>query len=102
MLQFALLETITTMLFDVRPKWRSKKPVVTLMCVIAFLIPGLLMTTQGGIYLFDLIDSYSAGFNVIILCLLELLCVMVLYGKYCVCYKRLYICCLNSDQGITD
>ncbi|XP_067930581.1 sodium- and chloride-dependent glycine transporter 2-like [Watersipora subatra] len=79
--QFTLLETVTTMLFDLQPSWRSKKPWITLACVLIFLMPGVLMTSQGGIYIFDLIDSYAAGFNVIILCLFELFTVMVLYGK---------------------
>jgi len=68
------------MLFDVRPTWRSRKPLVTLLCMMVFMVPGILMVTQGGIYILDLMDTYSAGFNVIVLCLLEIGCVMIFYG----------------------
>lgn len=70
------------MIFDVRPAWRGRKPLVTGICVIVFMIPGILMCTQGGVHILTLMDDYSAGFNVIILCLLEVLCVTVLYGKF--------------------
>lgn len=68
------------MIFDGRPKWRKKKPLVTLLCVLAFLLPGIAMTTQAGIFIFELLDRFTSGFNAMIICVLELFAVIVLYG----------------------
>lgn len=78
--QFTLLETVTTMIFDVKPGWRTRKPQITLVCVVIFFIPGIFMVTQGGSHILGLMDKYSAGFNVIVLSLLELAAITVIYG----------------------
>lgn len=80
--QFVLLETVATAVYDARPSWAKHKPLVLLFCVVAFFIPGAFVCTQGGIKIFDLMDKYCAGFNVIILCLLEIFSVLFLYGEF--------------------
>ena len=75
-----MVETLTTAIFDTFKSLRSKKPlVVSLMCFILFLC-GLTMCLQGGIYMFELFNSYSAGLAVVILAITEVIAVQYVYG----------------------
>lgn len=78
--QFTMVETIATALFDQFEFLRSKKPqVVGTLCISLFLC-GLTMCLDGGIYMFELFNWYSAGISVIILGIIELAVVAYIYG----------------------
>ncbi|XP_045613424.1 sodium- and chloride-dependent glycine transporter 2 [Procambarus clarkii] len=78
--QFTMVETLATAFFDQFEWLRTKKPmVVGSLCIILFLC-GLTMCLDGGIYMFELFNWYSAGISVIIVTILELVVVMYIYG----------------------
>ena len=76
-----MVETLSTAIFDQFESLRSKKPyVVITMCFVLFLC-GLSMCLEGGIYMFELFNWYSAGLSVIILAITEIIFVQYVYGK---------------------
>lgn len=78
--QFTMVETLTTALFDQFEYLRAKKPiVVTALCFVLFLC-GLSMCLEGGIYMFELFNFYSAGISVIILAITEIILIQYIYG----------------------
>ncbi|KAK3878646.1 hypothetical protein Pcinc_016725 [Petrolisthes cinctipes] len=78
--QFTMVETLTTALFDQWEVLRSRKPlVVGLMCFVLFLC-GLTMCLEGGLYMFELFNWYSAGISVIILAITEIILLQGVYG----------------------
>ncbi|KAL5009459.1 hypothetical protein ScPMuIL_011764 [Solemya velum] len=72
--QFVGVEAFITTIMDVFPSIRNKTQravVVAIYCAISFLI-GLSMVTEGGMYVFQLMDYYSAsGFVLLWICLFE-------------------------------
>ena len=89
-----MVETVNTAIYDQWPALRQKKPyVVAAVCFSMFLL-GIPMCFQGGVYLFELMNLYSAGISVIILALVEVILVNYVYGKKTVMrwiYFYLYI-----------
>lgn len=55
-LQFTMVETITTAIFDQYPNLRRKKALVVIGTSICGFLLGLSMCTKGGVYLFNLLD----------------------------------------------
>ena len=53
--------------------------VVIGICVVGFLL-GLSMVTQGGLYMFTLIDSTAFSWNLLLFALLEVVLVAWIYG----------------------
>ncbi|CAG0919253.1 unnamed protein product [Notodromas monacha] len=79
--QFTMVETLITALLDEMPHLRSRKSSVVIgICAVMFVL-GLSMCARGGIYMFTLIDSYSAGWSLLILALLEIVAVHYVYGS---------------------
>ena len=77
---FTMVETITTCIFDHFKNLIPYKPIVVIVtCAICFIL-GLSMCTEGGIYMFDLFSECSAGWNVLLFSLLEVILVAWLYG----------------------
>ncbi|POI19531.1 hypothetical protein CIB84_016725, partial [Bambusicola thoracicus] len=69
---FGNLETITTAIvgeFPALQEWRRKMILLGVLCF-SFYLLGLLLITQGGIFWFTLMDTYSTGFGLIIITLL--------------------------------
>ncbi|KAF2367046.1 Sodium:neurotransmitter symporter [Trinorchestia longiramus] len=92
--QFTMVETLSTAVFDQWPSLRSKKAiVVTIMCFILFLC-GLTMVLQGGFYMFELFNYYSAGLSVIILSIIEVSLIAYVYG-----FRR-FMAHVTEDMGI--
>lgn len=92
--QFTMVETLTTALFDQFESLRPKKPlVVGLMCFVLFLC-GLTMCLEGGIYMFELFNWYSAGLSVIILAITEIIIIQYLFG-----FKN-FMRCITQEMGI--
>merc|ERR1712165_676236 len=78
--QFTMTETITTAVMDQYPHLREHKgKVVTGASVIGFLM-GLTMCTNGGVFMFELINWYSASFGLLVCAITEVILVMLVYG----------------------
>ncbi|KAL4227906.1 hypothetical protein ACF0H5_013346 [Mactra antiquata] len=78
--QFVLVETVTTALMDRFPKLREYKLLtVMILCCIFFLL-GLTLTTNGGIYMLEVMDTYSGGWNIMFIALCECLSICYVYG----------------------
>merc|ERR1719264_2118341 len=74
--QFTMTETITTAVMDQYPHLREHKgKVVTGASVIGFLM-GLTMCTNGGVFMFELINWYSASFGLLVCAITEVILVM--------------------------
>jgi len=92
--QFTMVETLSTAVFNQWPSLRNRKAiVVTVMCVLLF-FSGLTMVTQGGMFMFELFNFYSAGISVLILAICEVVTINYLYG-----FKR-FIKHISEDMGI--
>ena len=77
---FADVETISTSIIDhFKFRNRQKSMVVIGICVAGFLL-GLSMVTQGGLYMFTLIDSTAFSWNLLLFALLEVTLVAWIYG----------------------
>ncbi|XP_072099755.1 sodium- and chloride-dependent GABA transporter ine [Mobula birostris] len=82
--QFAMVEVMVTSLVDTHNKYllkylKRKEFVVLVVCVVAFLL-GIPNVTQGGIYVFQLLDHYTAQVSIVFLTFCEVLAVCWLYG----------------------
>lgn len=78
--EFAYLETFMTAIYDEYPKSRNYKTTVTFVtCVVCFLL-GLPCVTQGGQYIFNLMDVYGGGFSVLFVSVCEAVAIMYGYG----------------------
>ncbi|NXY78227.1 SC6A5 protein, partial [Glareola pratincola] len=79
---FGNVEGITTAILDEFPAlrdWRRKTTFLAVLCI-SFYLLGLLLVTQGGIFWFTLIDTYSTGFGLIIVSLFMCLGIAFCYG----------------------
>ena len=78
--QFVFTETITTAIMDQYPSLRNHKgKVAVTACVIGFFF-GLTMCTRGGIFMFELINWYSALWGLLICAIIEVIVVNYAYG----------------------
>lgn len=79
--QFGMFETMASGFIDTFPKALSKRKTtfVAVMCFVEFLI-SLPLVTQGGIYLFQVMDWYSATFSLIMIGWLECIVIGWFYG----------------------
>jgi len=92
--QFTMVETLSTAVFNQWPSLRNRKAiVVTVMCVLLF-FSGLTMVTQGGMFMFELFNFYSAGISVLVLAICEVLTINYLYG-----FKK-FMKHITDDMGI--
>jgi solute carrier family 6 amino acid transporter-like protein 5/7/9/14 len=80
--EFALVETVTTSIMDQWPATRKKKWAVILGCAVIMYFLGLTLCTRGGPYLLTLMDTYSGGWNVLLIAFLECLCIGYIYGVF--------------------
>jgi solute carrier family 6 amino acid transporter-like protein 5/7/9/14 len=78
--QFTMTETLTTAILDQWPKLRAKKEWVVVSASIACFILGLSICSKGGIFMFDLINAYSAWWSVLIISITEVVLLMYCYG----------------------
>uniref|UniRef100_A0A8C4SNE1 Transporter n=1 Tax=Erpetoichthys calabaricus TaxID=27687 RepID=A0A8C4SNE1_ERPCA len=82
--QFVGLESLMTSITDLYPvilrRPGHRELLLLLVCVVAFLL-GLLMVTEGGLYLFQLFDYYAcSGICILFLALFEIVCIAWVYG----------------------
>ncbi|XP_042903871.1 sodium- and chloride-dependent GABA transporter 1-like [Parasteatoda tepidariorum] len=78
--QFAAVETIITFVFDQFPKTRTKKPFIVIGTALVLFLLGLPLTTNGGIYLLEVMDTYAAGWPYLVTGLMELFVIAYVYG----------------------
>ena len=79
-MQFALVETVTTSIMDQFPKLRKYKAAVIIGTGVVLFLLGLTMTTNGGVYMLQVMDHYSGGCNVLIIAFVEVVCIGWVYG----------------------
>ncbi|XP_065313914.1 sodium-dependent proline transporter-like isoform X2 [Gordionus sp. m RMFG-2023] len=80
-IKFAMVETILTMLYDQWPgALRPRKILVSAITCFLFFLSGIPLTMNGGIYLFSLMDNYSAGWPLLFIGLIECVIVAYIYG----------------------
>ncbi|XP_013788103.2 sodium- and chloride-dependent glycine transporter 2-like, partial [Limulus polyphemus] len=79
--QFTLIETVVTTIVDTCPHRlrRNKHYILGLCCTVMFLL-GLLICTEGGMYVLQLLDNYCASFSALIIGVIEVLVIGWLYG----------------------
>eukprot|EP00090_Calanus_glacialis_P001873 TRINITY_DN11395_c0_g1_i1.p1 TRINITY_DN11395_c0_g1~~TRINITY_DN11395_c0_g1_i1.p1 ORF type:complete len:652 (+),score=141.75 TRINITY_DN11395_c0_g1_i1:118-2073(+) len=78
--QFTMTETITTAVMDQYPNLRAHKGKVVIFASIIGFILGLTMCTRGGIFMFELINWYSASWGLLICAITEIIVIMYAYG----------------------
>jgi len=79
--QFGQVEIVAACLIEHYPQKlsRFRELVVLVLCVLLFLM-GLSCVTNGGIFVFNLFDSFSAGLSLLFIVFLELIVVAWIYG----------------------
>ncbi|KAG9265694.1 sodium-dependent proline transporter [Astyanax mexicanus] len=94
---FGNMEGITTAVLDEFPQLRSNMKYKTLflgLLCFGFYLMGLLLVTNGGIYWFTLIDSFSTSFGLIIITLFMCLGISFFYGVNQFCQDIVDMICL--------
>ncbi|UYV80154.1 hypothetical protein LAZ67_18001836 [Cordylochernes scorpioides] len=87
LVQFAMVETLITFIFDQFPSTRSRKPLVVAGISAVLFLLGLPLACrrwmfQGGVYLLDILDNYAAGWPYLFIGTLECLVIAYFYGEY--------------------
>ncbi|TVK90544.1 Sodium- and chloride-dependent GABA transporter 2 [Bagarius yarrelli] len=82
--EFVYHEALITAISDMYPSFfqngHRRKILLLIICVISFLI-GLLMITEGGLYVFQLFDYYAcSGMTLLAFAILQSICVGWVYG----------------------
>ncbi|XP_069743885.1 sodium- and chloride-dependent neutral and basic amino acid transporter B(0+)-like [Narcine bancroftii] len=79
--QFVMIETIVATIKEELPQMKFKfLHVLIIICVSLYLF-GLLLITKAGIYWIELIDTFSTGWNILLVGFLELVGIIWIYGK---------------------
>ncbi|XP_048237051.1 sodium- and chloride-dependent glycine transporter 2-like isoform X2 [Haliotis rufescens] len=79
--QFALMQTVMSGISDIFPRFlRHHKTAFTAFCCLLGFLLGLPMVTKGGINMLTLMDWYIASYNLLLVALAQLICVMCVYG----------------------
>lgn len=78
--QFALLETVSTAIFDRFPNLREKKTLVVLAISVFGYFGGLIFTTRAGVHWLELFDKYAASLSVLIIAIGECTIISWYYG----------------------
>ncbi|XP_046542266.1 sodium- and chloride-dependent glycine transporter 2-like [Haliotis rubra] len=79
--QFAMVETLVSGISDIFPRFLRKHKIAftAICCLIGFLL-GLPQVTKGGIYMLTLMDWYCGSYNLMLVALAEIICLMYVYG----------------------
>ncbi|XP_060578343.1 sodium- and chloride-dependent glycine transporter 2-like [Ruditapes philippinarum] len=79
--QMVMMETVISGITDVFPQvLRRKKALFTFVCCMIGFVLGIPMTCKGGIFVLTLFDWYAGSYNLMIVCLCELIAVVWIYG----------------------
>uniref|UniRef100_A0A4W4F102 Transporter n=1 Tax=Electrophorus electricus TaxID=8005 RepID=A0A4W4F102_ELEEL len=84
--EFVCLESMVTAITDMYPSFflmgHRRKLFLLLICAGSFFI-GLLMVTEGGLYIFQLFDYYAcSGMTLLLFAILQSVCVGWVYGSH--------------------
>ncbi|KAG5896455.1 hypothetical protein JTB14_002597 [Gonioctena quinquepunctata] len=84
--QFAIIEVVVTAIQDGFPGWIKKnlmchEVLVLIVCMVSLLC-GLPHVTEGGIYVFQLIDHYAATISIMYLAFFEVIAIAWFYGSW--------------------
>ncbi|XP_065218799.1 sodium- and chloride-dependent taurine transporter-like [Planococcus citri] len=82
--QFVGVEGFITAVVDIFPNYfrvgKRKEKFIAYVCFFSYLI-GLLMVTEGGMYVFQIFDFYAAsGMVLLCICFFESICIAYFYG----------------------
>ncbi|XP_062347865.1 sodium- and chloride-dependent GABA transporter 2 isoform X2 [Cinclus cinclus] len=82
--QFVCVESLVTALVDMYPtifrKKNRRETLILLVSILSYLV-GLVMLTEGGMYVFQLFDYYAAsGMCLLFVAIFETLCIAWVYG----------------------
>ncbi|XP_069104940.1 sodium- and chloride-dependent betaine transporter-like [Argopecten irradians] len=79
--QFGMLETVVSGLVDMYPKTLGRHKLILLTGLfIVYVLSGLIFASQGGVYVFQMIDWYIAAYCIFVGTLLECVVIGWLYG----------------------
>ncbi|KAL8589243.1 hypothetical protein ACOMHN_017044 [Nucella lapillus] len=78
--EFAILETVMTAVQDTFPSLRQKKTWVVLCVSVLGFLGGLIICTQGGMYVLQLMDTYAASWSVFLMAITECTIISWIYG----------------------
>lgn len=79
--QFTLIETVVTTIVDTWPeRLRSRKSFVLAGCCLVMFLLGLVICTEGGMYILQLMDNYCASFSALLIGLIEVSVISWIYG----------------------
>ncbi|XP_033741959.1 sodium- and chloride-dependent glycine transporter 2-like [Pecten maximus] len=79
--EFAQVETLTSGLKDMFPKTLGERKYHVLLAVFTvYFITSLILATQAGVYIFQLIDWYASVFSIFFISLLECIIIGWIYG----------------------
>lgn len=87
--QFATLEVVVTTVRDcwwpsIQPRVKRHELLVLIICSVSFFL-GLPHVTQGGVYVFQLMDHYVAGVSMTLLAACEVITITWFYGTERLC-----------------
>eukprot|EP00079_Xenopus_tropicalis_P018816 XP_004921057.2 PREDICTED: sodium- and chloride-dependent GABA transporter 3-like [Xenopus tropicalis] len=83
--QFVCVESLVTAVVDMYPKifrrGYRRELLILALSIVSYLL-GLIMLTEGGMYVFQLFDSYAAsGMCLLFVAVFECVCIGWVYGK---------------------
>ncbi|KAG1663868.1 Sodium- and chloride-dependent glycine transporter 2 [Nymphon striatum] len=77
---FTMVETVTTAFFDEFPNLRTRKPYIVVGSCFGGFILGLSLCTEGGVYLFNLMDWYAGAWSFFLIGFVECIVISWIYG----------------------
>ncbi|KRX25196.1 Sodium- and chloride-dependent GABA transporter 1 [Trichinella nelsoni] len=91
--QIVQVQVVITAIIDQWPFLRQpcwKVTTVAFVCAVSYLI-GLIMVTNGGPYILNLLDTFAGGWPLLLQCLIEVIVVAYIFGvkKYAALYERM-------------
>lgn len=75
-----LIETVSSAVYDIWPRTRMYKYLVSLGVILSCFLIGLSITSRGGLNVYDAFDTYGGGIPLIPIGALELFAVIYIYG----------------------
>ncbi|KAB7505482.1 Sodium- and chloride-dependent glycine transporter 2 [Armadillidium nasatum] len=93
--QFAYVETLSTGLCDQFKIMREHRSLLMIGLTSVLFLLGIPMCLEGGVYLFEVINLYAAGFSVLFIAICEIVIVAYIYG-----FKR-FMKNINVDMEIS-
>lgn len=93
--KFGGSEAIITALSDEYPILRKRREIFVACLFGFYMIVGIPSCTQGGYYIVEFLNNYSAVYSIMVAVLVENLAVAWLYGKN----KTIFFYCLMIDNN---